>query len=315
MNQDFKYDVAFSFLAKDEALATELNDLLADRLATFLYSKRQEELAGKDGEEVFNAVFGTEARLVVIFYRSGWGETPWTRIEQTAIRNRAFHHGWDFTFVVPLDERPGVPDWIPRTQIWFDWPRWGSAGAAPIIERRAKELGSSSRAESVQDRAARLQRAMDAAAARTTLLKSTKGVTAANQEVDWLFAEVQRLVAEPALAQLNLSCKTAPGQFVPGKQLVVLGPRLSLNIGWQYDYSNTLDGSSLAASLWRGHPPFPGMMFFDEPKRYAERKFSFDVTAGGEYTWKEDGGRALNRSSFIEDILKFYLNQIDKFES
>ncbi len=94
MNEEgFKYDVAFSFLAQDEGLATELCDLLQDRMRIFLYSKRQEDLAGTDGEETFNAVFGAQARLVVVLYRKGWGESPWTRIEETAIRNRAYKEG------------------------------------------------------------------------------------------------------------------------------------------------------------------------------------------------------------------------------
>lgn len=45
-NEDqFKYDVAFSFLGQDEAIAVQLNDLLSDRLRTFIYSERQLELA------------------------------------------------------------------------------------------------------------------------------------------------------------------------------------------------------------------------------------------------------------------------------
>ena len=89
METDFKYDVAFSFLAMDEQLAVQINDLLSDRFATFLYSERQREVAGTDGAETFTRVFQDEARVVVVLYRSGWGESPWTRIEATAIRNRA----------------------------------------------------------------------------------------------------------------------------------------------------------------------------------------------------------------------------------
>ena len=54
---DIKFDVAFSFVARDEQLATEINDLLQDRLSTFLYSKQQEGLAGTDGEQTFSEVF------------------------------------------------------------------------------------------------------------------------------------------------------------------------------------------------------------------------------------------------------------------
>ena len=71
MSADYKYDVAFSFLAQDEQLASQLNDHLQDRAKTFLYSKRQERLAGTDGEETFNSVCGEHARVVVVLYREG----------------------------------------------------------------------------------------------------------------------------------------------------------------------------------------------------------------------------------------------------
>ena len=146
---NYKYDVAFSFLAQDEAFAMQLNDLLQDRVTTFLYSRRQGELAGTDGEKTFNLVFGEQARLVVVLYREGWGETPWTRIEETAIRNRAFDHGYDFVKFIPLDDKPSVPKWLPRTQLWVGLKRWGISGAASVIEARIQELGGETHEESV----------------------------------------------------------------------------------------------------------------------------------------------------------------------
>lgn len=46
---EFKYDVAFSFLFKDEKLVHELNDLINSQVKSFIYSKQQEELIGTDG--------------------------------------------------------------------------------------------------------------------------------------------------------------------------------------------------------------------------------------------------------------------------
>jgi hypothetical protein len=66
MPHEFEYDVAFSFLAQDESVATELNDALSEGVKTFLYSKQQEQLAGTDGEKTFSAVFGEKSRFVVI---------------------------------------------------------------------------------------------------------------------------------------------------------------------------------------------------------------------------------------------------------
>ena len=52
-----------------------------------------------------------------MFYREKWGTTPWTRIEETAIRNRAFHKGYEFTLFIPREPQVKMPEWLPRTRI------------------------------------------------------------------------------------------------------------------------------------------------------------------------------------------------------
>jgi hypothetical protein len=95
----FTYDVAFSFLTEDEPTAVRLNDILKTRLNTFLYTERQKELAGTDGEITFKRVFEHDARTAVVLYRSGWGERRWTSVEQRGIRERAFNHNYGYRFV------------------------------------------------------------------------------------------------------------------------------------------------------------------------------------------------------------------------
>ena len=92
MNGEFKYEVAFSFLQDDEQLALEIADRIRDRVSVgvFVYSERQEELVGTDGVDTFSRIFGEESRIVVVVYREGWGQTRWTRVEETAIRTRGF---------------------------------------------------------------------------------------------------------------------------------------------------------------------------------------------------------------------------------
>ena len=87
MDTEFSYDVAFSFLGKDEHVARQLNDLLKDRWTTFIYSdaERQVKIAGADGASVFARVFGVESRTVVVLYRVGWGE------DRTVHMRRAVH--------------------------------------------------------------------------------------------------------------------------------------------------------------------------------------------------------------------------------
>jgi len=126
---EFKYDVAFSFLAQDESLATQLNDALNGRVSTFIYSRRQEELAGTDGMETFARVFGDESRAVVVLYRNGWGERGWTMIERKAIQDRTLARGWDFLLVIPLDQPAQAPLWLPKSRLWFELARWGIPAA------------------------------------------------------------------------------------------------------------------------------------------------------------------------------------------
>lgn len=179
LSDDFEYDVAFSFNALDEGIATQLNDLLAPRLKTFLYSERQREIAGTDGQESFSAVYGKKARLVVILFRPEWGETPWTRVEQDAIKNRSLNDGWDFTTFVPTVAKPEMPPWLPKTRLYVGLERWGIQGAAAAIEARATERGADPRHESVIDRADRFARAADLKEKQTQFDCSEGGVKAA----------------------------------------------------------------------------------------------------------------------------------------
>ena len=153
----FQYDVAFSFLSQDEALAFDLNERLKDRLTTFIYSdrERQETLISREGEEAFRLAFSRHARTVVVLYRGGWGERGLTSVEATAIRNRAYEFGYDFTTFVPLDNPPTVPEWLPRNRIWVGLARWGVEHAATVIESRVQEAGGTPKGLSAADIAAR----------------------------------------------------------------------------------------------------------------------------------------------------------------
>lgn len=182
-NKDYKYEVAFSFLKEDEAIAYDINDHIQDRLSTFIYSKKQEVLGGSDGEKKFNEVFNKECRVVVVLYRDGWGQTPWTRIEETAIKNRAYENSWEFLLLVNLDVKSNLPTWIPKTYIWLDYERFKTEGAIAVIEQKVKENNGTLRIETIEDRVERLKRLRNAEKKRTDYLNSREAILAAKQEV------------------------------------------------------------------------------------------------------------------------------------
>lgn len=109
----YKFDIAFSLLHKDLQYAQSIYDELGlYNLKTFLYQHNQKELANNNGISVFSEVFKASARVVVLFYRKGYGETYWTKIEHTAIQERYLAEGADFCVLIPMDETK--PRWYPQ---------------------------------------------------------------------------------------------------------------------------------------------------------------------------------------------------------
>ena len=70
-----KFDVAISFLSQDEPLARSIAEKLAP-LDVFVYSKKQEHVAGREGIEAFRDIFRHGCRVAMVLYRPAWGSTP-----------------------------------------------------------------------------------------------------------------------------------------------------------------------------------------------------------------------------------------------
>jgi hypothetical protein len=303
---EYKYEISFSFLASDEQLAVQLNDLLRGRYTTFLYSERQREIAGTDGEESFSRVFHDEARVVVVLYRTGWGATPWTRIEQTAIRNRAYNEGYDFALFVPLNTPPEVPKWLPKTQLWLGLDRWGLEGTASVIEARIQQTGGAPTAESLDDQAERIKRELVWDQERRKRLSSEEGVRAAGREAQTLQSVLrdQAKLVEDA-HHLGFSLHKYE------HSTIVQGPLLGLAVAWHSRYCNTLDGSTLEASIWLGSVPRPGMFSpFEQPRKLLARSFLFDYDRMNTPGWREEGkDTCLSTHRVVEWALATFLDR------
>jgi hypothetical protein len=302
----FKYDVAFSLLAQDEGLASEINDLLSDRYQTFLYSGRQKEIAGTDGEIKFKTVFAEEARFIVVLYRDGWGTTPWTRMEEEAIRGRAFDEGYDFVKFIPLDEKQTVPKYLPRTQLWINALRFGAKSAASIIEARLSELGVQTREENAVDRAARLHRSMVFEGKRKAFANSIEGVNLSNTSFNEIERFLHAKIGEIETAGISLKFEIKRHQ----RTVIVLGLKKCLNVQWHYSYANSLEGAHLDIELWDGHPPFPGVYYaWDNPRKLRTHKFTFQLLQSDVGAWVNQSGDGSYDAAGIADFaLHFYMD-------
>ena len=299
---NYKYDVAFSFLKDDEALAIQLNEILKERLNTFLYSERQKEVAGTDGEVTFNRVFGKEARIVVVLYRPNWGKTPWTRIEETAIRNRGYEDGYQFAIFVPLENSHEVPQWLPKTQIWVGIERWGIAGVASVIDARVQEYGGIPREETVEEHATRLKQQIDNEKARKQFLDSVEGVKSAGEEFVALATQID-LIAQNLSAKIGLDLVSKNDINGGALQWVeIYNARFRVCLEWSSNFSNTLNDSRLTVALLKGRPRRPNRLSFDEPKILERLLFNFDLDRSQAHGWQK-----VNDSEFLTT------NQMAKF--
>jgi hypothetical protein len=300
---EFNYDVAFSFLQKDEGLAMQLNDLLQDRVKTFIYSEQQKALAGTDGEEVFNRVFREESRLVVVLYRAGWGETKWTRVEQTAIRARGFDHGYGFAKFIPLDEPENVPPWLPPTQIYIGLKRFGIEGAAAVIEERIRDLGGNVHQETVEEHAQRIGRQI-AFDKRRAHFQREEGVHAAQAQL----VELKRVLTARAESVKN---STAIPLQIAARQdgFWMIGLDCALGIAWRSQYGNTLENAHLLVFLYSHLPAGPGQFMFEKPTLLKSQQFEFDLLPSEVGGWIMQDGQPSNFSTdaLAEYLIKFYL--------
>lgn len=302
MHALFEYDVAFSFHSRDESLAVELNDLLQDRFKTFLYSEQQKVLAGRDGEEVFNAVFSQAARIVVVLCRAEWGQTPFTRIEQTAIRNRAFHEGYDFTLFVPTTEPAEIPKWLPRPQLYFGLQRFGTKGAAAVIESKIQQAGGEAHDETAEARAARFKRAAALKEAKKRFRESDKGVKAASEA----FAELVNELSQ----KLDLTGLPGGLRNIPYDRdlWVLMAAGVVTTLRWRCHYANSLEGSELCVEVFDSMPNLPGTIpGIREARRVKTLSYDFELLREDTHCFVERGGQKRhfeNGAALAEHLLK-----------
>jgi hypothetical protein len=308
----FKYDVAFSFLAEDEALARCLNDILASRVSTFFYSdsQRQKHIAGRDGDAVYSRIFSEEARTVVVFYRPAWGERGFTQIEATAIRNRAFEKGFQFVTFIPLHKPPTVPAWLPKPRVWASLERWGIDHAAAVIESRIQEAGGAPKEETAEEAAARVARTVISENERRGFLDSSAGARAVERAFDEIFGELKAIsenssrLMEPARRFVGSS----PHQ--PMCEVVANGRFWKLQIIWNPSYLETTRNGVLIVNEWDGS--VWGIEGMSEPRE--RTKFVFDVNESGDFGWRlkaDPKGRFFSNRDVADWAAKRLISRIE----
>jgi hypothetical protein len=241
----FKHDVAFSFLAQDLTLTTKFADALAP-LTSFVFARKQEDLAGTDGQESFRAAFRFDSRLNVVLLRAHWGQTPWTRVEEAAIQERCLKDGWEHLLVVNLDGS-APPKWIPAVNLYLDLQTFPFEQAVGAIKRQAQQLGSNVKAQSPADLARAKLQAADFGRETKDLFRTPLGIDLADNAVirvgDQLYEQLQE-IAEEGKRGWTLVIGRENSSYT-----VVRVQGCSVLINWQR-YVNDCNDSELAVRVY-----------------------------------------------------------------
>lgn len=276
-----KYDAAISFLSADEPIAAALHARLNESLDVFFFPRRQEELAGTDGMESMRSPFLDDSRVVVVLFRERWGETPWTRIEQTAIQERCLKHGWKGLFFIMLDKSLRPPKWLPENHVWFSYSDYGVEQAVGAIKARVQETGGVVTSPNALKHAAIAREETEFQNERDSLRSPLRGNVVA-KETDLLFKAIKGKCDE-----VNVGGNAEIQVAVDSRQCHLRNDRVSLTVRLTESAAMTpeLVVNQYSKRLPMGRENLIYLYVEGHPKIVGEEIFLPDLNRAGEYGW------------------------------
>lgn len=286
-DQEIVYDVAISFLYRDLALAQALYDQLSQSLKVFFYPRNQEEIAGTDGLESMREPFRHQSRLNVVLYRAEWGKTPWTGVEEVAVKDSCLATSFKSIFFFVIEPTSQIPVWLPETHVRFNFADFTLEQAVGAIKSRVQERGGHFNPMTPSRKVALLKVEEEYQRDRRQI-SSQEGLRKVYENVELLFAEIAKQVEQVnANGHLDIDHRTTL-HFGNMEQSVLLGMhRLGMAIVWFQRYSNILDENAylIVREFNENMIIPPGHMRLREPDVLKETKYDPDISRTREYVW------------------------------
>ncbi len=202
-----KYDVAISFLVQDLAVAQALYEKLSQELRVFFFPRNQEELAGTNGMDSMRAAFRSESLLNVVLYRERWGNTPWTAVEEAAVKDSCLATGYRSLFFFTVEPTKRLPKWLPDTHVRFNYSDFPLDQAVGAIKMRVRERGGQFTPMTPAKRA-QILKAEDDYRLDKSGMNTQEGLRKISSTVKELFTGIQRHCEEVNAASPLLECET-----------------------------------------------------------------------------------------------------------
>lgn len=281
---------------------------MKDRIHTFIYSNKQEELVGKDGIDEFSDIFYKKSRLVIILYREKWGNTPWTRIEETAIKNRCLDEGWDFSILIPLDENKATPKYFPKSRIWLNFDRYGYQGAASFIESKLTEIGGKIEEDNAITKAERFKKRKEFENKLNTYMLNSQAVEDSREEFTKLKEESAKYSDE--------IFKDMPPGFKTNKDFnhfIVYYNPYQLEIIWKQFSSNMIDDAYLLIQFVKFEKIEDHFQTKLKPRIIESSKYFFTKDYNWNSCWKKenDNSTFIYTNNLKESLFNRLLGYID----
>jgi hypothetical protein len=308
-------DVAISFLAQDEPIAAELFSKLADGLKVFFFPRNQEELAGSDGLESMRAPF-INGRVVVVLFRAPWGETPWTRVEQTAITDRCLKDGWDCLLFVMLDSTSAVPKWLPNTRIRFNMETYGIDQAVGAIKFRVEQMGGEISKPSPLAQAKRLKEEVSLKEDQDRLFRDQRWIQGTVRPA--IEALMRRLGedAEHIAKETGLRFEHGHQPYWGGFRCVLRHGRVTLQVTWFQQYVNVIENVKLDIEEYnaRVYLEKEKRIYLRAPSRLSRRAYLPALNLSRELRWSDERkrGSLLAEDDVVREIIEQLLSLADR---
>jgi hypothetical protein len=306
-----KYDVAISFLSRDEPTAKELDDQLSGGLNVFFFPRKQEDLVGTDGMESMRLPFFDQSRVSVVLYREGWGKTQWTRVEETAIKDGCLEKGWERLFFIVLDDGKNLPTWLPKTHVRFKLSDYGIDQAVGANKMRVQEQGGTLTRDDAASNARVLQQKLD-------YQEDKRRFADMRWITEWVVPTVASILADVVARAKNIAEEHQWEIYTSADQrkCVISNGPVSVLASWTQEFANQLSTAALVVADFNGRVMGPGERGFPlvHPVELQRRRFLPELSQSRELCWIEETSprRHYSHEDLADRIVRIFLELLDR---
>jgi hypothetical protein len=300
---DKPYDVALSFFARDLATARELYERLNQELRVFFFERAQDELTGREGDEVFRTPF-RDARLSVVLLRPGYGERMWTGVERTAIGEACLERGYKNLFAVRM-EKMQLPNWIPSTHIYHDLEVFPIEQLVGAIKAKVIELGGRPEPMTPEKRARMFIETQKFEAERKKFRSEGQGIQQFVAELAVLFGEIEAKCK--ALAETGVKLEQAHSTG----RCVIRDETVSMAVYCRFSGYGQVEYEVLTVEEYKVRTELPNERWGwieGRPSPSKTEKYELELTPSRAIAWKATNDNDLFSSKVLGDkiVIRFF---------